>query len=205
MKWRIGCFLLLLLAAVDRHGWDCAGNRQARKNERSPGCTRRSAGSRLRHRLPDQADSRLPLACVAARGYALARRGHSRDVERIGRFLQVLEKRSQRRFRVDVALVPPAALGARDVPRIDDEAYDAILKCGAAEVVTIGGLLRDGDTRVFWSGGVRQQVVDLEVTQTGVIPILGPVVASRPHGFFARTTLSLSPDAGYGRLDIHVS
>jgi hypothetical protein len=125
-------------------------------------------------------------------------------IDRVRQFLTVLERRSERRYRLEVAFVPPSALAVGDGPWLENGAFDRVLAAGAGQSVLLSGLYRAGTTRMMMSGGTEMRFVDLEVNQTGVMPTLTATVGMMPRGFFALARVAPGPNPEWCRLDLDV-
>jgi len=126
-------------------------------------------------------------------------------IDSIGRFLTVLERRQERRYRLDVAFVPPSALAGTDEPWLSKGGFGRVVTAGGDESAVLSGLYRAGVTRTMMSGGGEMHFVDVEVNQTNVLPALTASVGMVPRGLFARACVHPGPDPGRCRVDLEVA
>jgi hypothetical protein len=131
-------------------------------------------------------------------------------LEAIDALLGVLEAETRRLLAVELALVPPEALDGAAPGWREPQAAPWIAGDALARAVRQGGaasrfglrFVRDGGRVAFEPGGSRSFLEDHEVNQTGVCPVIGPVVRGRSTGFFGDLRVFLSPDGGLVRADV---
>ncbi|HVR75154.1 MAG TPA: hypothetical protein VMT52_12510 [Planctomycetota bacterium] len=118
-----------------------------------------------------------------------------------------LEEHWTRSVTVEVAFVSPDAVevGAPgSSPWLSEEVFDKACAESqpAAEVAQAGTPM--GQRLRLLPRRVRRQVTDQEVQQTGVVPVVQPVVTSLPDGIFVEATAHATPDEALLRVDLRV-
>ncbi len=108
----------------------------------------------------------------------------------VGAFVADLEARLARLLRVDVAMVPLAALDAvrtdwRGAYWLDADVVDAALAAAGDDGWLLSGLAHAGVPRQLQVADAARHIVDFEVNQTGVLPAANPVIDNEPDGLFA--------------------
>jgi hypothetical protein len=131
-------------------------------------------------------------------------------LEKIETFLRGLEERAARQVSMDVALVPPEALDAvappwkslKAPPWLPAEALERTVAASKGKASVFSGLLREGALQRVQPHKLSLHVTDLEVTQTGVIPVKAPLVEEVAEGSFAEVLVLRGPSGSWFRVDI---
>jgi hypothetical protein len=121
--------------------------------------------------------------------------------------MQRVELQSMRCVFVEVAIVSLASVPEKDLrasPWLPGEVFDAACVASnppgevAAANCPLGGQLR------LLPRGVRLQLTDQHVSQTGFFPVVEPSVACLPDGNFVEATVHGTPDPSLFRVDLRV-
>lgn len=131
----------------------------------------------------------------------------------IGDLLHRLERRTNETWPLELAMVPLAALeksapellrpGAS--PWVADEVFDRLVRDAGAKGVVLSTQVRDGQKAEFRPLATERRLVDYEVNQTGVVPVVNPVIDALSEGSRAEATAYLSPDGTWFRVDVSLS
>ena len=131
-------------------------------------------------------------------------------LDKIEIFLRGLEERAARQVSLDAALVPPEALDAAAPgwkslgasPWLPAEALDRAVAASKGKGSVFSGLLREGASQRVQPRRLSRHFVDVEVNQTGVIPVRNPVVEQVAEGSFAEVLVLRGPSGVWFRVDI---
>lgn len=122
--------------------------------------------------------------------------------------LASLRARRARMFRLDVALVPAEAVGERDPerePSLEAEAFDRIVAAAGERGSRLGLIAYNEQTVSGSTGKLRAARTDDEVNQTGVLPVVNPVVESLPIGVTVEATPFAIPGTDWLELELRVA
>jgi hypothetical protein len=133
-------------------------------------------------------------------------------LDRIDRFLSDLEARAGRFLAIDLALVPPEALEKASPgalrpgapPWLEGAAFDQIVSAAGADASVMSTTTRAGDTVTFEPPSTSLHVGDYEANQTGIVPVIHPVVGARREGAFAEAVTHVAPGGGWLRVDLRI-
>lgn len=131
-------------------------------------------------------------------------------LEKIQRFLRGMEGLARQELFLDVAVVPAEALdetapgwsrsGAS--PWLQGDVLEQAVRAGGRRAGVLSSRMRPGVPRGLQPRRVSRHLVDLEVNQTGVIPVVHPLVANVLQGTFTSAVVRKSPSGSWSRVDI---
>ncbi|MEM7232549.1 MAG: hypothetical protein AAF517_10260, partial [Planctomycetota bacterium] len=130
-------------------------------------------------------------------------------LDSIGRFVEQLRSRCARALSVDVAIVDPDALD-RVAPGWDAPSGPAYLPADTLEFAVaasgpaslwLSGIGREGQWLRLVPAGGKTSLLDYSVNQTGVIPVVGPVLRHLPTGPYAEVRVLAAPSRKWFRVD----
>jgi hypothetical protein len=104
------------------------------------------------------------------------------DVQRdIGTLLETLGARRAHMATVEVLLLPSEAVG-KEKPLISDDELEMLVRRAGAMAQRISVTAYNEQAAGFFRGGRRSVLLGAKIDQTGVVPVLNPVVVTLPLG-----------------------
>ncbi len=133
-------------------------------------------------------------------------------LDQIDRFLGLLEARAGRRYVLEVALIPPEALekaapgslrpGA--APWREGNVLESALEAAGKRGTLLSTLLSVGISKRLGPSSLSLRLADYDVNQTGVIPVVEPVVERCQEGTYLDALALPSPDGDRLRVDVRL-
>ncbi len=147
---------------------------------------------------------------IEASGSALVVTQTPGVLARIEGFLSALEARAARTYSVDLALVAPAALekaspgalGPGATPWLDGDALDRAVAADSGHAAVLSTVTRGGVVATLQPAAAGLLMRDIEVNQTGVIPVMNTVVGAVFEGGHAAVSVFALPIDDWVRADV---
>jgi len=133
-------------------------------------------------------------------------------LEKIDSLLTLLETRESRTFGIDLAMVPPESLEKAaplclrpgSSPWLDGDVLDRAVAADPARAAVLCAQAAEGAPAHLQPPAVALLLGDLEVNQTGVIPVTNPVVEPAFLGLHAKAVVRSGPIDGRLRVDLEL-
>jgi len=133
-------------------------------------------------------------------------------LEKIHSLLTLLETRESRTFGIDLAMVPPESLEKAaplclrpgSSPWLDGDVLDRAVAADPARAAVLCAQAAEGAPAHLQPPAVALLLGDLEVNQTGVIPVTNPVVEPAFLGLHAEVVVRSGPFDGRLRVDLEL-
>jgi len=131
-------------------------------------------------------------------------------LDRIGHFLGRLEDHLQRKVLLELALVPPGVLdglipGWRNPggsPWQSGSLLDRAVQAAGESGRYFAARLRDGSRKAISPASISMSLADHEVNQTGVVPVINPVIRGRGQGLQGSARALVDPSGKWIRVDL---